>query len=249
MQPNESEPIPPTASSAPPPVPTPAEGSAPAEMSTPPVTRGGRIMRWVVGIVMLVLVIAIVRGTTRRELSVDSEPAGASVFIDGRLVGKTPIRVSGLEAGTYSLRFEREDFSPLTVPVIVGIGTTRLNQKLPPRGDGSLKVAVEPAGAEVLLDGELVGHTPLDLLGVPVGSHDLVIRKTNFKTYSTRFITEAGKEQQFKDFVLEDVILAMLQNAIDKDPQRVANYMDMGRYMFKNNRLREAGDYYVRGLQ
>ena len=148
------------------------------------------------------------------------------------------------------MRFEREDCAPLTIPVIVGLGTTRLNQQLPARGEGVLKIDIEPKNAEVLLDGELVGHTPLELPNVSVGSHDLIIRKTNFKTYSTRFtIEKSGESKEFKDFVLEDLILAMLQNAIDKEPQRVANYTDMGHYLFVNNKIKESGDFYVRGLQ
>ncbi|MEI6232343.1 MAG: PEGA domain-containing protein [Planctomycetota bacterium] len=198
----------------------------------------------------LVFVIAMsVRQALNRRLSIDSQPTGASVFINGRLVGKAPIQVSGLSGGAYSVRFEKEDFASLSVPVVLGWGTTRLNETLPARGAGTLKIAVEPVGAEVVLDGELIGHTPLELSGVASGSHELLIRKTNFKAYSQRIALEAGQTQEFKDFALEDLVLTMLQNGVDKDPQRVANYMDMGHYLFANNKIKEAGDFYVAGLK
>lgn len=208
-----------------------------------------KLIPWAIVAVVAAVAVLAMRHATQREVAIDSQPSGATVFINGRLAGKTPLRVSGLDAGAYSLRFEREDCAPLTVPIVVGAGTTRLNETLPDRGTGTLKVSVEPAGAEVLLDGELVGHTPLDLSSVPSGSHDLLIRKTNFKTFTQRIVLDANATQEFKDFVLEDVILAMLQGAIDKDPQRVANYCDMGHYHFANNRIKEAADFYVRGLQ
>ncbi len=188
------------------------------------------------------------RQTRYCELAIETLPPGATVFLNGRLVGKTPVRVPDLPGGPYSLRLEKEDFAPLSLSINLGWGTTRLNETLPARGIGALKVTVDPVGAEVLLDGELVGHTPLDLNSVPSGSHELLIRKTNFKAFTQRISIDPGKAQEFRDFALEDLILTMLQNAIDKEPQRVANYTDMGHYLFANNKIKESAQFYVRGI-
>jgi hypothetical protein len=49
-------------------------------------------------------------------------PEGASVHLDGKLVGTTPCRIPGLDNGTYTLRFEKENFIPLRKKVPVKIG-------------------------------------------------------------------------------------------------------------------------------
>lgn len=239
--------------------PDPSLKSDPPETAEVPVqtTRklsgnGGVWVKFAIGILFLAgvacAVVFAMRRAQDRELSVETQPSGATVFLNGRLVGKTPVRIPDLPVGPYSLRLEKEDFAPLSLSVNLGWGTTRLNETLPARGVGALKVTVDPVGAEVLLDGELVGHTPLDLSSVPSGSHELLIRKTNFKAFTQRISIDAGKAQEFKDFALEDLILTMLQNAIDKEPQRVANYTDMGHYLFANNKIKESAQFYVRGI-
>ncbi len=184
-------------------------------------------------------------------MSIESQPPGASVFINGRLAGKTPVRIAGLPSGSYSLRMEKENYSTLSMPIVLGMKSLSIHEALPPRGAGTLRVAVEPAGAEVLLDGELIGHTPLEENNIPTGSHELLIRKTNFKAFTTRAfpIQKPAGRWNTKISCSKILSMTMLQNSIDKDNQRVAHYMDMGRYLFTNNKIKDSGDFYVRGLQ
>jgi len=67
------------------------------------------------------------------------------------------------------LRLEKEHYTPLSLPVTLGSGVTRLNETLPPRGEGALKIAVEPGGSEVLLDNEIVGTRPWSSTTWPPG--------------------------------------------------------------------------------
>src|SRR5438552_3726428 len=41
-----------------------------------------------------------IRQVFNRELSVETNPPGASVFVNGRLAGKTPVRIAGLPGGS-----------------------------------------------------------------------------------------------------------------------------------------------------
>lgn len=52
-------------------------------------------------------------------ISVDSRPTGASVFIDGKLVGTTPLVVEAVAAGEHSVRLELGTFRPWSAPVSV----------------------------------------------------------------------------------------------------------------------------------
>ena len=70
-------------------------------------------------------------------LSVNTEPAGAQVFIDDILRGTTPATVMDLPAGSHTLRLEREGYSPMTMPVqITGGQTNTLSTSLLPVSGG-----------------------------------------------------------------------------------------------------------------
>ena len=43
---------------------------------------------------------------------VDSRPTGARVFVDGRLVGTTPLLLDAVAAGEHGVRFELDGFNP-----------------------------------------------------------------------------------------------------------------------------------------
>ena len=55
-------------------------------------------------------------------MMVDSRPAGAQVFVDGRSVGYTPIVVSSLTQGTHSVRMEIPGYRPWVTAVTLGPG-------------------------------------------------------------------------------------------------------------------------------
>ncbi len=56
-------------------------------------------------------------------LIVESRPAGASVFVDGMLIGQTPLSLPGIDAGTHRIRIEATGYRPWTTTVAVVAGT------------------------------------------------------------------------------------------------------------------------------
>jgi hypothetical protein len=55
-------------------------------------------------------------------LVVDSRPAGATVMIDGRRAGVTPLTISPIAPGTYTVRLEHPGYRAVTTTVDVSIG-------------------------------------------------------------------------------------------------------------------------------
>ena len=55
-------------------------------------------------------------------MQVDSRPAGAQVFVDGRPVGYTPMVVADLPPGTHSVRMEIPGYRPWVTAVTLGPG-------------------------------------------------------------------------------------------------------------------------------
>jgi tetratricopeptide (TPR) repeat protein len=183
-------------------------------------------------------------------IDVLSEPTGASIFLNGRLVGATPLKLPALEPGAYSLRLERHGRAPRSLALQVGREAQVIRVELPPQPTGSLDVAVEPRGAEVLLNGEWVGVTPLQLDHVPVGIHEIMIRKTNYRPFTSIVHIEAGRTAHFADKdkdhrLLKDLIFEMLEGLIRSEPNRASHLLDKGHYLFINHRMDEAAEAFL----
>jgi tetratricopeptide (TPR) repeat protein len=185
------------------------------------------------------------------HLEVASTPPGATVFVNGRLAGATPLSLHGLKTGTYSIRLEKDGCVPAIRAVKLDdrAKIASVSETLSKIGVGALNVAIKQKGAEVLLDGELIGHTPLRRDDIPVGAHELQIRKTNCEPYEARVLIAEGQVLDYSGFPLEDKIRAMLQAAIEQDRQRVASHMDLAHYLFMNDELDLSAETYVRALQ
>ncbi len=195
------------------------------------------------------LVIPILSNLNGPLTTLSSDPAGATVLINGTLAGMTPLTLAGLPSGQYSLRLEKNGFQPAIQTLQVPSPNNAQHLKLQSCGTARLSVNIQPVGAEVLLDNEFVGHVPLRDLSISVGKHDLIVRKTNFKSYTQRLEASEGQFLEFAGFALEDAIFTMLKSAIESEKTRVSHYMDLGHYLFANDRLDESADQYCMALR
>ncbi len=105
------------------------------------------------------------------RLTLTSSPVGAAVWTEGRLLGKTPLLGLEVPAGDLELllRLPGHDEARLALRVLPG-QEVRQTVALASRF-GSLRVTSRPAGAGVLLDGEVLGYTPVKAGDLPVGEH------------------------------------------------------------------------------
>ena len=109
-------------------------------------------------------------------LSVDSEPAGASVIVDGEVVGKTPLSDLPLTEGEHQLRLEEARHLPVEQALQITGRNVReqLQLQLPPAW-ADVTVKSLPSGATILLGGEAVGKTPATV-EVLQGEHQLMLQ-------------------------------------------------------------------------
>ena len=74
------------------------------------------------------------RGAKVGSLMVDSRPAGARVFVDGKMVGTTPMLLDAIAAGDHTVRLELDGFSPWTATSkVAGAERTRVSGSLEQR--------------------------------------------------------------------------------------------------------------------
>jgi hypothetical protein len=69
------------------------------------------------------------------DLTIESQPAGATVLLNQRAVGKTPVLLTSLRAGSYVLWIEQKGYNRWSAAVLVSaVHQTRINAKLEPDG-------------------------------------------------------------------------------------------------------------------
>ncbi len=217
----------------------------------------GRALLWmallaVIGLIAVSTLALYVGGVlgTGVGIKVESEPSGASVLINGHVAGATPVMIKGLSSGSYDVRLEKSEFQPVSLHVeISGSAAKRIHEKLKPVARGALVVNVKPNDAEVLIDGELAGHTPLQISGIETGPHELLVRKTNFSTYSCRMEIVAGETAKYDGIELNDKILELMEGQIKTEPQRVAHYIDLAHYYFVNDKFDESVETFLLGQE
>jgi hypothetical protein len=100
------------------------------------------------------------------------------------------------DAGTYTVYVVREpigrrDLGETTYASITVV-LTRAGLDATIGEAGTLAVRSVPEGAEVRVDGVLQGTTPVDLTGVPAGTHTLELRKAGYATVNESIEIEAG---------------------------------------------------------
>lgn len=88
--------------------------------------------------------------------------AGARIEIDGKETGRTPMTVQPLAAGDHSIRIVVERYLPFEeVVAIQGKGIEQMVEVALTPAWAEVTVTSRPAGAQVYVDDELVGQTPL----------------------------------------------------------------------------------------
>jgi hypothetical protein len=143
-------------------------------------------------------------------LAIRSQPSGAMVTIDGRLMGETPIVLRDLAAGPYLLQVARPGYAPhqervtlpagggertLSVALEAGVTAPGPAQRSPAPGPGrgAIQVDSTPRGARVVVDGRFVGLTPLRIPEVASGSHAVTIELAGHSSVTRRTLVESGQ--------------------------------------------------------
>jgi PEGA domain len=110
------------------------------------------------------------------DLTVESTPAGASVIIEGKDRGRTPLSLK-LPPGSYDVEL-RSGKERHVVAARVTAGAMSAQHVVLRSGAssrGQLRVTSDPPSAMVTVDGRHRGRTPLLVTGLAAGQHEVVV--------------------------------------------------------------------------
>ncbi len=128
------------------------------------------------------------------RLRVTSKPAGASVRIDGKESGVTPLALPAVRAGGRRVEVVAEGYRPWVGEARVPDGQEAVVAATLERRPGMLVVHSSPAGATVVVDGKQVGRTPSGRLELPEGKHAVRVTLAAHRLAEQQVVLRAGKE-------------------------------------------------------
>ena len=134
-------------------------------------------------------------------LYVSSSPGGASVSLDGGTMGETPasgsLNLNNIAVGSHTVVLTRSGYQQYSATTSVSPNTVTevsaiLQPTSAPSGTGGLTVSSTPPGANVFLDNNFMGITPLTLSSVATGSHTVSLKLDGYQEYAVTTPVNAG---------------------------------------------------------
>lgn len=162
------------------------------------------------------------------EISLASEPAGATVTVGGEAVATAPAVIEVMR-GEQQLGLELAGFTPWsqTLEVIAGeprdLGTVALEPAA-----GILSLRSEPTGANVTLDGDYQGQTPLVLELAPDRAQRINISRPGYQRYNEQLTLAAGERAE-RDIRLKAQLGELRLNVSPQEAQVAVNGQVVGR--------------------
>jgi uncharacterized protein (TIGR02145 family) len=95
------------------------------------------------------------------QLSVEVNPIGADVFVDGQFKGEAPIIMDELPSGTFRLKLTQDLYETLDEEITIEDGKTNKQFVVLTPRFGTLIITGSPESAEVSINGIAVGKLPL----------------------------------------------------------------------------------------
>jgi formylglycine-generating enzyme required for sulfatase activity len=131
------------------------------------------------------------------KLNVSSPIDDIEVLIDGETAGTAPGLIDGIARGPHLVEFRKYRYFPQRREMdIEGLGRTQsVEVDLEPAW-GQMQITSVPEGAEVLIDGQGVGGTPLTAEVLETGSQ-LRVAKRGYKTWERQVSVKAGSVETY----------------------------------------------------
>lgn len=133
-----------------------------------------------------------VRAQLTGELSVNVREPRATVYVDGVKRGTVPY-VAQLSVGSHAIEVRSVDGKRVLTKQQVVVTPYRRVEVVAALPAAKLTIASMPSGAEVSVDGSVVGSAPVTL-AVASGLHEITVRQAGFAPKTRQVRLQAGKD-------------------------------------------------------
>jgi len=127
-------------------------------------------------------------------IEIATDPVGAQVWVDDTDAGKSPLALAGVRPGRHAIRVALPGFSSAELALDVPPGSFAVPLRFTLRPVSAiLQVRSDPQGAEVVIDGQPRGTTPLETLSLPPGKHRVEVTRKGFAPWGQTIQAKAGE--------------------------------------------------------
>ena len=160
----------------------------------------------------------------RPGLKVVSEPNASAVFLDENHLGETPLSIRMWMGGKHIIKVTKKGHNDFKQSIEMQFGKTReINAELVPKLFGGLTIKSDPEGADVYLDEQLKGVTPLRLDNVKKGTINLEIKKDHYSTVKRILVVKPSFGETTVDVHLESLCGSLV---VKSSPGGVTVFVD-----------------------
>ncbi|MBN2713685.1 MAG: PEGA domain-containing protein [Planctomycetes bacterium] len=177
------------------------------------------------------------------ELKVESDPSGASVFVDGKFVGFAPSSINVGNPGSHLVHLVASGYQD-AYRKIDTVGSEPVIFKLDPIPLASISVTSNPVGATVIVDGHVRGRTPVVVDGLNPGRRTVEVTLTNYIPQTQGVELNAGGAEKL-EVNLKHLQVEAYKQRIKADAGDIAAYNDLGELLFVLERYPEAAKVYT----
>jgi hypothetical protein len=127
-------------------------------------------------------------------VTINVVPDGATVKLDDRTIGQSPMKPYGIAAGNHTMEVSAEGYKPQKKDVLISAGQpVALNFKLEliPKSGKAHITANQPLST-VKIDDKLVGMAPVDV-ELPLGGHQLEVTAKGYQPYRSELVVAGGQ--------------------------------------------------------
>jgi hypothetical protein len=155
------------------------------------------------------------------DLSITSNPANSTIFIEEKPRGPTPFE-GPIEQGNHKIRIEKEGYTPIEEVLTIKKNDKTTKTYTLQMRPGALTVKSTPGGASVFLNNQLYGNTPVEIKELVPGTYQIRVEKAGCDPLVKQISIAAGSKSE------ETVQLSSNTGGIDLvvNPPGVTVYLD-----------------------
>ena len=152
------------------------------------------------------------------DVSLTSEPDGATLYVEDEPVGETPLTAEIIE-GLRAVELRKPGYKSWFQELRVRAGQPlELPQVTLTKADGLVSIRSQPSGANVTIDGSYRGQTPLDVTLRPDRRYRVALNKAGYRE-ATREITVDAAGGDAVSFALRAVLGEVLVRVTPSDAE------------------------------
>ncbi|MCK5661196.1 MAG: PEGA domain-containing protein, partial [Methanosarcinales archaeon] len=124
-----------------------------------------------------------------------SNPIGAKTYLDGAYKGTAPLTLNNIPIGTHSIRLATDGYNDKTKSITVTNGGTVTVSGTLAQKTGSIVVSSTPSGANIYIDNNYKGTSPVTVDDVTLGDHDVKVTQTGYNDETMSVHVKAGASE------------------------------------------------------